>query len=343
MESSLPILSVIIPVYNTKDYLDECVDSVLHQSLRNIEIILVDDESPDGAGKKCDELNKMHDNIKVIHKKNGGLGYARNSGLEIATGKYVAFLDSDDYVVENYYEAMVNECERYNADICTSKGFYLVTNKERKERVFLQEFGVVEKDIDRLIPRLISRKVDADDGIWGSACFSVYRRENLSKHHIAFVSERDFISEDIWYSMDVYSVAKRVVLADIIGYCYRYNEKSLSRSYRASRFSQLISTIEQLDQKCQEMNLRDYEERVALYYWVNFEKCINQEVRYVERKRGIENIRKMMTNPECRKNLQILLDNRDFKGVHRLLASLLMNGSYYSMYTLLTVYNRLVH
>lgn len=343
MAGSTPILSVIIPIYNTRNYLDECVSSVLSQSLKNIEIILVDDESPDNAGKKCDDLKTKHENIKVIHKQNGGLGYARNSGLELAEGKYVAFLDSDDYVLPNYYEMMVNECENYNADICTSKGFSQFSEKGREEKVFLHEYGIVDNNIEALIPRLISRKIQKDDGIWGSSCFSVYKRELLQEYHIKFVSEREFMSEDVWFSMDVYNVAKRVVLSDVIGYCYRYNETSLSRSYRQNRFDQLTSTITQLTKKCQQMNLSDYEERVALYYWVNFEKCINQEVRYVEKKTGITNMKRMMINQECRSNLEILLSSKEFKGLHRLLCSLLMKGHYHSVYSILTIYNRLRH
>ena len=95
---SKPCVSVIVPIYNVEKYLDRCLKSIINQTLKNIEIILVDDESPDLCPQKCDEAAKYDNRIKVIHKKNGGLGFARNSGLEIATGKYVYFVDSDDYL-----------------------------------------------------------------------------------------------------------------------------------------------------------------------------------------------------------------------------------------------------
>ena len=96
--SSIPLVSIIVPIYNVEPYLDRCIQSLINQTLENIEIILVDDESPDNCPQMCDAYAKQDRRIKVIHKKNGGLGLARNSGLEIATGEFVAFVDSDDYV-----------------------------------------------------------------------------------------------------------------------------------------------------------------------------------------------------------------------------------------------------
>ena len=93
-----PKVSIIVPIYNVERFLDRCMDSLLNQTLKDIEIIMVDDGSPDNCPQMCDEYAKNDSRVKVIHKKNAGLGMARNSGLEIATGEYVAFVDSDDYV-----------------------------------------------------------------------------------------------------------------------------------------------------------------------------------------------------------------------------------------------------
>lgn len=95
---SNPKVSIIVPIYNVEKYLDRCMASLLNQTLEDIEIIMVDDGSPDRCPKMCDEYAKKDSRVKVVHKKNGGLGYARNSGLDVATGEYVAFVDSDDYV-----------------------------------------------------------------------------------------------------------------------------------------------------------------------------------------------------------------------------------------------------
>ena len=102
----IPKVSIIVPIYNVEKYLHQCVNSLLNQILKDIEIILVDDESPDNCPAMCDEYAKQDSRIKVIHKKNEGLGYARNSGLEIATGEYIAFVDSDDYVELDAYQKL---------------------------------------------------------------------------------------------------------------------------------------------------------------------------------------------------------------------------------------------
>ena len=111
-----PILSVIIPCYGVEKYLNRCMESIVGQKLSNIEIILVDDGSPDAVPGMCDAWAKKDVRIKVIHKENGGLGYARNSGLEVATGKYVAFIDSDDFISNEMFDALVNKAEATGVD-----------------------------------------------------------------------------------------------------------------------------------------------------------------------------------------------------------------------------------
>ena len=118
IKSMNPKVSIIVPVWGGERGLARCVESLVNQTLKDIEIILVDDESPDRVPEMCDEWAKKDSRIKVIHKKNGGLGYARNSGLEIAKGEYVAFLDSDDYVDLQAYETVFNEAIKDNLDVC---------------------------------------------------------------------------------------------------------------------------------------------------------------------------------------------------------------------------------
>ena len=93
----MELISIIIPIYNVSKYLNRCVDSVVNQTYKNIEIILVDDGSKDNSGEMCDKYQEEYSNIKVVHKENAGLGFARNTGLEYVTGKYVIFVDGDDY------------------------------------------------------------------------------------------------------------------------------------------------------------------------------------------------------------------------------------------------------
>ena len=111
------LISVIIPIYDVQGYIRKCIDSVIKQTYKNIEIILVDDGSPDNCGLICDEYAKKYERIIVIHKKNGGLSSARNAGLDICKGEYVTFIDSDDYVHERYIEELTYMLENNKVDI----------------------------------------------------------------------------------------------------------------------------------------------------------------------------------------------------------------------------------
>ena len=116
----MPKVSVIVPVYNVEPYIDRCVSALFNQTLKEIEIILVDDESPDNCPALCDEYARLDSRVRVVHKKNGGLGMACNSGLEIATGEYVAFCDSDDWVEPEMYTDMYEAAKQADADMIFS-------------------------------------------------------------------------------------------------------------------------------------------------------------------------------------------------------------------------------
>lgn len=110
-------ISVIVPIYNVEPFIDRCIDSILNQTHTNLEIILIDDGSPDNCGKICDEYAKRDNRIKVIHKQNGGLSSARNAGLDIATGDYIAFVDSDDWIDQGMYATLLSIAQENDADI----------------------------------------------------------------------------------------------------------------------------------------------------------------------------------------------------------------------------------
>lgn len=112
-----PLISIIVPVYNVEEYLDRCVNSIVNQTYQNLEIILVDDGSTDSSGKKCDEWKEKDNRIIVIHKENGGQGEARNYGLDIATGDYIGFVDSDDLVSSIMYAELMEIAVQYKADL----------------------------------------------------------------------------------------------------------------------------------------------------------------------------------------------------------------------------------
>lgn len=112
-----PLISIIVPVYKVEQYLSKCVDSILNQTYENLEVILVDDGSPDNCGNICDEFASKDDRVRVIHKKNGGLSSARNAGIDVARGEYFGFVDSDDWIEPEMYEMLLSAARKYDAKV----------------------------------------------------------------------------------------------------------------------------------------------------------------------------------------------------------------------------------
>ena len=134
-------ISVIVPVYNVEKYLERCLKSIISQTYKKFEVILVDDGSTDSSGTLCDEYKQVDDRIKVLHKKNGGLSSARNIGIEYSKGEYLTFIDSDDYVAPNYLEVLMQLVEQYEAPVATVKSIKTNTSefvscKNGKEKLF---------------------------------------------------------------------------------------------------------------------------------------------------------------------------------------------------------------
>ena len=123
LEKSNPFISIVVPIYNVEKYLKKCVESILNQTYKNFELILVDDGSPDRCGEICEDLKKKDLRIRVIHKENGGLSSARNAGIDVAKGEYIGFVDSDDYIEPFMYEKLVNAVVKDNCllSVCSVK------------------------------------------------------------------------------------------------------------------------------------------------------------------------------------------------------------------------------
>lgn len=136
-----PLVSIVVPVYKVEKYIRECIDSILKQTYQNYELILVDDGSPDRCGEICEDYKKKNEKIQVIHKQNGGLSDARNAGTKIAKGEYITYIDSDDYVSENYLEKLVSAAVKYDADFVqgnyTREAFHSTVGNE--EHVFASD------------------------------------------------------------------------------------------------------------------------------------------------------------------------------------------------------------
>lgn len=241
----MPKISVIVPVYRVEKYLGRCVNSLLGQTLSDIEIILVDDGSPDGCPALCDEFAKKDGRIKVLHKENEGLGLARNSGMSLAVGEYIAFVDSDDYVKSEMYRTLYEAAQRENADIamcglCCIGGIMSAKENDVQNINCFDGYTVFDgkEGIDRLMLDISGAlpKEDQDSRYGFSSVKNIYRKDVLEKNKIRFLSEKEVMSEDVFFLLDFLDKCECAVGVPGAFYCYCRNGQSLSKSYRSDRF-----------------------------------------------------------------------------------------------------------
>lgn len=231
-EQKKPKVSVIVPVYKTQKTLEECVESLLNQTLKDIEIILVDDGSPDDSGNLCDIYMK-DSRVKVIHKENGGLSSTRNTGLHIAQGEYVGFVDSDDFVEHSMFEKMYNTIENAKADVCLCAYFTIDENGNREEHFFSNMPKEMETEQIRknLILPLIGPDISkGSKALEGFVCRNLYKRSVICDE--IFLSEREYFAEDVMFNLAVYKKCKKICCINECLYYYRYIAESLSNRYR---------------------------------------------------------------------------------------------------------------
>lgn len=239
MKMMTPKVSIIVPCWNVEKYLDRCIDSLVSQTLREIEIILVDDDSPDSVPEMCERWAEKDSRIKVIHKSNAGAGYARNSGLEAATGEYVAFVDADDYVRNDAYQLYYEAAASNNADIVFSginsemqPGVWKQTNMPARMNVLNKEQSwLYAKGMVANLPHVKSEKTSSCS-VW----HSIYKRSNIMSNNIRFLSEREIVSEDLLFQLDFMKTVNNSVFIPQALYYYCLNDNSLSFTFKKERF-----------------------------------------------------------------------------------------------------------
>ncbi len=238
------LVTIVIPIYNTERYLERCIESVINQTYRNLEIILIDDESPDNCPQICDNYAEKDPRIKVIHKKNEGLGMARNTGIDHATGDYICFFDSDDYVEPDTIETCVAAICESNADLV------IFGHDDVTPDMILLESHIPcppknlfsgEEITNTLLPISMTHymKTGEDWNLTLSACIKFYSMDVIRKSGWRFVSEREIISEDYYSLTELYGHLNRIYVLDRIFYHYTVNNLSLSRSYKPGRLERI--------------------------------------------------------------------------------------------------------
>ncbi len=249
-----PLISVIVPVYKVEDYLDRCLNSVVSQTYENLEIILVDDGSPDSCPQMCDEWRRKDTRIKVIHKENGGLSSARNAGLRIACGSCIHFLDSDDWIEHDMYEHMIGLFERYpEADMvkCDAK---IVSNE--------REFDIKDKEVIEIFNkekmfnyffRINGEK--SNTGVWDK----LIKRQILEG--FLFV---DTLNEDVEASLEFYLRSNCMIVTNRIYYHYYINKTGISRSSFSLKDLDYLSVWDRVVERTKH-ELPEYYDYAVLY------------------------------------------------------------------------------
>lgn len=233
MNTAYPLISVIVPVYNSEEFVSECIESILNQTYPNIELILVDDGSKDNSGRICDQYANQHDNITAIHKQNGGAGAARNVGIEQAKGEFIIFVDSDDFIDNNMIESLYTLHLQTGSDVvgsqlsvATLSGKFIKTvdRMNQQTKTISSTQGVKE---------LLLKEID-----W-SPCTKLISMKAIG--NLRFLEGR--INEDIVFLYFLYQQCNSICYTKASYYYYRQNPKSVTRTLSPHTFDMYTNAL----------------------------------------------------------------------------------------------------
>lgn len=255
------LISIVIPVYNVKEYLVRCLESVINQTYKNIQIILVDDGSTDGSGQVCDSYTKKDARITTIHKKNGGLSSARNVGIEHCFGEYITFLDSDDWFSTDYVEKCVNELTGTEIELLLTpyireypnnsiknpffmNDHILFNSQETKDSIFARLFGPNDEEIK------FPARVDDFSTAWGK----FYLAKKCKR--IKFVDTKIIGTEDAWFNINyIYGIKNCKYLGTTFYHYNKQNDNSLVNSYNKYLFNRWCVLYKKMESFIKSHNL----------------------------------------------------------------------------------------
>ena len=235
MERNVPEISVIVPVYNVEQYLAECISSILSQTFTDFELLLVDDGSPDRCGEICDEYSGKDKRVRVFHQENAGLSCARNKGLEHASGTYIAFVDSDDYVTSTYlqelYASLPADKSQRGTVIC---GFDKLFPDGSLHTVHVPQQTILPMDCSRVLAELVGKYVMY-------AWAKLYDNRLIKEHGLRFVPAVSGL-EDMLFMLDYLPYSDFLLIRDTSTYIYRvgYSMATLSTCIKISAANTLL-------------------------------------------------------------------------------------------------------
>lgn len=250
------LISVIIPVFNVGAYLDKCMTSVVQQSYKELEIIVVDDGSTDNSPQICDNWSVKDDRVHVIHKENGGLSDARNAGLAVATGSYISFVDSDDWLKPQFMETLMRTLKENNADIAECGVLYVDEQDHVLRKRCCQEDKVVKSKIEALCALV------KENGIYQTVWNKLYKRDVLE----GILFEKGKYNEDDFWTYQVFDRAEKLVAISDELYCYLQRNSSIMGSgYQLKRLDGLEARFRRMEYLQKYEELKDFTKARIFY------------------------------------------------------------------------------
>lgn len=237
------LISVVVPVYNVKKYLQECVDSLIKQTYSNIEILLIDDGSTDGSSELCDQIEKQDSRIRVIHKTNGGLSDARNNGIEVARGSYISFIDSDDFVAPNYFEVLYNAITKNNADLAMC-GFERFKDEDIVDGIKTQSSMFVNIQKNEEVLRNVLYQIEQNVYSVAAPC-KLYKVSNFKT--LRFPVGK--LNEDMAIIIEIMEMNSKIAVVHSNLYFYRINPNSITQQKFNKRRMDVIEISEKIMHK----------------------------------------------------------------------------------------------
>lgn len=224
------LISVIIPVYNVEQYLRECIDSVLKQTYKNFEVILIDDGSTDKSGEICDEYVAKDRRVSVTHKENGGLSVARNTGYSLAKGEYIYFLDSDDWILQETLEELIVTAKNENADFvfCDSASFI-----DGEENTKIEQRYIRKHSYKTDVGQKVFAQLQVNKEYHSAVPLMLFKTKFLKEKNISFL--QGILYEDILYTYEVFNKASRVAQNSKVFYQRRYRSNSIMTSKKKKK------------------------------------------------------------------------------------------------------------
>ena len=295
------MLSIIVPIYNVESYLEICLRSLIGQTLRDIEIILVDDGSTDRSGEIAQAFADKDSRIRLVRQRNQGQGMARNVGLDMANGKYVAFVDSDDWVILSAYERLVQEAELYNVDIVMGNVMFCFSNGKRIDRYKRIDKSIFEKSLSG-INCFVS--FSEQNALSPMIVTYLYRRDFLEKNNLHF--EQTIHEDELWVPQSL-CLAQTAKVIDFNFYAYRQREGStMNSSNYKKRYEALLHIAECLTKFTLLFTMdKSQKELVSWLYvkiiWIYYYACV--QLRYLPESYRLSYLERLYKMEGCRPNI----------------------------------------